>query len=206
MTHTLRVIFLMGLLAMTTILAGQSNTKRTASPPQKASNPSFGAISGRIFLITKGGDLKPARLARMYLFYVVISYYSGRGEVAPGDKTPGLIYSTKNAELAKEDRIKAESGTDVGCRSELMNADKAALATLDWVQEHKLGAYVPVVDVDEEGQFSTGYNLRPGLYELVVRGRAGINDAYWDQNVMVKAGEKTEVKMSFVRASCADEL
>ena len=183
------------------------DTKHTASPPQKASNPSFGAISGRIFLITKGGDLKPARLARMYLFYVTLDYYRGIGEVMPGDKTPGLIYATKSAELGTEDANKAKSGTHVDlCRSELMNADKAALATLDWAQEHKLGAYVPVLDVDEEGQFSTGYNIRPGLYELVARGRAGINDAYWDQNVTVRAGEKTEVKVSSVEASCADEL
>jgi hypothetical protein len=40
----------------------------------------------------------------------------------------------------------------------------------------------------------------------VARGRAGINDAHWDQNVTVKAGEKTEVKVSSVEASCADEL
>jgi hypothetical protein len=40
----------------------------------------------------------------------------------------------------------------------------------------------------------------------MVRGRAGINEAYWLQTVTVKAGEKTEVKVSSVEASCADEL
>jgi hypothetical protein len=65
--HTLRAIVLIGTLATKPMLAEQSDTTRATSPTQKACNPSLGTVSGRIFLIAKGRDLKPARLARVYL-------------------------------------------------------------------------------------------------------------------------------------------
>lgn len=200
MTHALRAIFLMGFLATTTILAGQSDTKRTASPSQKASNPSVGSVSGRIFLITKGGDLKPARMAHVFLFF---ERGPGSSAVmsAGGGYTPGLIYLKENLELTEDAN---KSGASVRCSSDLLNAFKAAIATVDWAREHKLTAYALILDADEEGNFSIG-KIQPGVYDLVVRGRAGINDAYWLQVVTIKAGEKTEVKLSSVEASCADE-
>jgi len=57
--------------------------------------------------------------------------------------------------------------------------------------------------VDEEGNFSIG-KIRSGVYNLVARGKAGINDAYWLQEITVKPGAKTEVKVISVEASCAD--
>jgi hypothetical protein len=199
-THKLRAILLMGMLVTTPILAKQNETKRTASPPQKASNPSFGVVMGRIFLITKGGDLKPARLAHGFLFFETGPGISAI-EAAGGGDTPGLIYLKRYLE-ATEDANK--SGASLRCRSDLLNVDKAALATLAWAQEHKLTAYVAFLDADEEGHFTVG-KIRPGVYELVVRGQAGINDAYWLQRVTVRPREKTEVKVSSVEAACADE-
>jgi hypothetical protein len=136
-TQKLRVTLLVGMLATTPILGEQSDAKRTASGPQKASSSSLGIVSGRVFLITKGGDLKPARMARLYLFWVVGSSVAAV-EAAAGAKTsPGLIYLEKNLE-ATEDANK--TGASQLCRTDLLNADKAALATLDWAQEHKLMA------------------------------------------------------------------
>ncbi len=189
----------MGTLATTPMLAEQIDTNRAASPAQKASHPSFGVVSGRIFLITKGGDLKPARMAHVFLFFD-----RGQGSSAVmsagGGDTPGLIYLKKNLEAIEEAN---KSGASKSCKSDLLNAFKAAVATLDWAQEHKLTAYVAILDADEEGNFSIG-KIRPGVYELIARGQAGINDAYWLQEITVRSGEKTEVKVSSVEASCPD--
>jgi hypothetical protein len=200
--NAIRGTFLVAALA-TTVVSGhpQSSEKRTATPPQKASSASFGSVSGRIFLITKGGDLKPARLARLYLMYErgssSISAVLAAGE---GD-TPGIFYLNKLLEATNEAN---ESGASRMCVSDLVNADKAILVTLDWVQAHKLMAYVAAPDVDEEGKFSIP-QIRPGIYDLLARGQAGINDAYWQQQLSVTAGEKTEVKVSSVEAACAAE-
>ena len=198
-SHTFWAILLMGTLATMPMLAEQVDTNRAASPAQKASKPSFGSVSGRIFLITKGGDLKPARMAHVFLFF---EHGPGSAAVmsAGGGYTPGLIYLKENLELTEDAN---KSGASVRCRSDLLNADKAALATVDWAREHKLTAHALILDADEEGNFSMG-KITPGVYELVARGRAGVNDAYWLQEITVKPGEKTEVKVSSVEVSCAD--
>lgn len=192
-------IFVMGLLATTTILATRSDTKRAVSPPQKAPNSSFGEVSGRIFLITKSGDLKPARMARVYLFF---EHGPGSAAVvaAGAGDSPGIIYLKKYLEASQAAN---ESGDSKLCRSDLLNADKATKATLEWAQERKLMAYVAALDADEEGYFSVG-RIRPGVYNLVARGNSGINDAYWLQEITVRPGQKTDVKVSSVEASCAD--
>lgn len=199
MLHTLRAIVLIGTLAATPMLAVQTDTTRAASPAQKASNPSFGTVSGRVFLITKGGDLKPARMARVYLFFEHGPGSSAVTTAGAGD-SPGLIYLKKYLEATEAAN---KSGDSKLCRSDLLNADKATRATLEWAQEHKLMAYVTALDADEEGNFSVG-KIRSGVYNLIARGKAGINDAYWLQEITVRPGEKTEVKVISVEASCAD--
>lgn len=192
---------LMGMLAAAPTLAQQSGSKPTGTPPQKMPHSATGSVSGRIFLITKAGDLKPARMARLYLFWENGSAVAAVEAAAGAETSPGLFYLKKNLE-ATEDANK--TGASQLCRTDLLNADKAVLATLDWAQEHKLMAYVATLDADEEGQFSVG-KIRPGLYELIARGQAGINDAYWLQQITVKSGQKTEVKVSSVEASCAND-
>ena len=199
MSHKLQALVLMGTLATTPITAKQGDAIRAASPAQKASNSSFGTISGRIFLITKGGDLKPARMARVYLFF---EHGPGSAAVAAagaGD-SPGLIYLEKYLEATEAAN---KSGDSKLCRSDLLNADKAIQATVEWAEEHKLMAYVAALDADEEGNFSMG-KIRSGVYNLVARGKAGINDAYWLQEITVRSGAKTETKVISVEASCAD--
>src|SRR5580658_4634908 len=54
----------------------QGTTKKAASAPAKpqatAPKPTPlepATVSGSVFALTKGGDLKPARLAKIYMFY-----------------------------------------------------------------------------------------------------------------------------------------
>ena len=51
------------LLLSSAVFAQTKTTKPTTPGPRPA------IVSGRAFLITKGGDLKPARMASVYLFY-----------------------------------------------------------------------------------------------------------------------------------------
>jgi hypothetical protein len=59
----MRLENLLGLLVLLT-LATAAGAQQQKSPPVKA-----GVVSGSVFAITKGGDLKPARMAKIYLFY-----------------------------------------------------------------------------------------------------------------------------------------
>jgi hypothetical protein len=198
--RTFGMTLLVGMLATTRILGAQSDNKRPGSATQKVVKSTYGSISGRIFLITKGGDLKPARMARVYLFWENGADAHAVTAAGGGD-APGLIYLKRYLE-ATEDANKSEASQY--CNSSLLNADRAVSATLDWAREHKLTAYVEELNADEEGTFNAS-KMKPGLYELVVRGEAGINDAYWLQQVRVTAGENTEVKVSSVEASCATD-
>src|ERR1019366_8109322 len=47
------------------LLAMTAGAQQHKSPPAKT-----GVVSGSVFLITKGGDLKPARMAQVYLLYI----------------------------------------------------------------------------------------------------------------------------------------
>jgi hypothetical protein len=53
-----------GLLALVIVAASASAQQHKTFPPANG-----GVVSGRVFAITNGGDLKPARLAEIHLFY-----------------------------------------------------------------------------------------------------------------------------------------
>lgn len=55
---------LCGLLWLVSLATVAGAQQRKSASPAKA-----GVVSGSVFAITKGGDLKPARMAKIYLFY-----------------------------------------------------------------------------------------------------------------------------------------
>jgi hypothetical protein len=172
----------------------QAPTKQ-GSPTKKTSTPSAGIVTGRVFAITQGGDLKPARMAHVYLFF------QNGPEAASLTKTigttPDLFYLQKKLEAIKE-AVAAGS-----CKSDLIAADKAILATLTWATVNHLTDFVPFGDADEEGNF-TITKVKPGVYDVIARGQAGINDSSWSQNVTVKSGETVTIKLSNVESSCSN--
>lgn len=194
----MRTLLLAALLSVAFSARLSHRTGATDLPADKATQH-FGVLAGRIFLITKGGDLKPARMARLYLLW-----NRGPGTAAitaaGGGDTPGLFYLKKYLEETQKAK---DSGTSAYCLSGLVSADKAMVSTLNWAQAHKLTAYVVAPEVDEEGRF-TARNIRPGIYEIIARGRAGTNDAYWLGETNVKAGERTKIKLDSVEVACVD--
>ena len=176
---------------LTTLIA-QAPAKQ-GSPTKKTSASNAGVVTGRVFAIAQDGDLKPARMAHVYLFL------ENGPEAASLTKTigttPDLFYLQKKLEAIKE-AVAAGS-----CKSDLIAADKAILATLAWATENHLTDLVPFGDADEEGNF-TITKVKPGVYDVIARGQAGINDSSWSQNVTVKSGETVTIKLSNVESSC----
>jgi hypothetical protein len=182
--------------------------KTTASVP-----PNPGVVSGRIFAITTGGDIKPARLAKIYLFYL-------RGlkiaEANEEDQNPAGLAWLKEVGKALKELIEAtEKKTNeimtgqpyapwsesVVCLRELTAYQGAVIGTLTWGQENPTRSnQILYADADEEGVFKIP--AQPGTYTLVASGRAGFNEAFWEAEVTVEPGTETTVKLPSPKKAC----
>lgn len=173
------------------------------TPP--ADNPVVpGVVSGRIFLITQGGDLKPARMAHVYLLWCFSSLEFAQEQERKGihEDSADLVFirafneavekdSTKRESvrrlneaaekmgnvLGKQDRPWRKSSESIICTLDLIEFDTAIRTLTNWrISNGK--TQVLAGDADEDGYFKiTG--VPPGVYDLVARGRAGFNDAAW---------------------------
>jgi hypothetical protein len=159
-----------------------------------------GSISGRIFLITVLGDLKPARLIRVYVL---------------SEKGSEEVTNTSLMEMTKKWRDRAR------IEMELMKADpnyvpltddQKALLNVRDVEEYilsrveksaKAGKLVRTTLTDEEGRFKIT-RLPAGGYSIMAFGRAGANEATWDTSAKVYAAADTVVKMGSPDSSCVD--
>jgi hypothetical protein len=191
-------LFLATVLLTVSLLAQDIKPRQPDLARKSAANERrVSTVTGRVFAITKGGDLKPARSAQVYLFFQRGPEISSI--IATAGTTPGVHYLQKELDALEENH---KSGKDVSCKSGLIAIDKAILDTFEWAKQHQLTDLIRFVDTDEEGYFTIS-RVRPGIYELVVRGQAGINDASWLQEIEVKPGEKLTAKVSSVESSCS---
>jgi hypothetical protein len=148
--------------------------------PNKKELP-LGSVSGRAYLVTKGGDLKPVRDGAVYLI-----------QNQPTQK----LSLADQANRIFPDMLKAvqESGrtTSLPC-VELASYQKALELVM---RDHKgrMGS------TNEEGEFEIPA-IPAGLYDLVVVGHAGIYDAVWYMSIMV-IGDKHSVKLNDPRPAC----
>jgi len=165
------------------------------------------SVSGRIFGITESGDLKPARFAHVYLIYE----WSGKplSEQTPEDKlfhTAASAFLDKEIEEAKQanERLKsAKEGTDddLLCRNELIAYDESIAVALHWAIDNGKPKQFLTVDANEEGEYRFP-TVPPGRYFLIARGRAGINDAFWKQDLSVTANGNIVAKLASPEKSC----
>lgn len=161
-------------------LAGQHTGAKQTPGPAK------GGLSAYIFLITRAGDLKPGRLAKVYLF---------RSDLAKAyhvtvEKQTKLLYDTIPA-------------TAMNCKLEIGAYDKAIDSAMEAaLREGVIDAYFEL-QADEEGKLQTK-NIEPNTYEIIVRGRAGMNDAYWSEALTIEAGKTTQIKLAEPRLACPD--
>jgi hypothetical protein len=205
---SLAKIAIIAILLSTALFAQQKSVRSKSAP---APVPP-GTLSGRVFLITTGGDLKPARLA------TIILLYSGRtpdqAEAEPN--TAGMKFAEElvqaqtiqlKAEAAERSRTRPledeERFERRMCRTALQVYAQAGLTTLNWLGTEGNKAH-PVVnaEADEEGNFKIV--APPGNHILLAHGRAGFNDAAWWTSVGVKSGEVATVKVAKPAKACLD--
>jgi hypothetical protein len=155
-----------------------------------------GSIHGRVFAITQGGDLKPARLATVYLVFEARTI--GHKVDKKFDCETTAFTHFLQARLDEDRRT-----SDDSCRSELITDGKAIMSLLDWTKEGNRAWQLMLGDADEEGNFAFP-RVPPGKYDVLVRARAGINEAFWSQEVWVQPGEAVTMKVASVERSCSD--
>ena len=88
------------------------------------------------------------------------------------------------------------------CRTVLAGHIVALSDTVDWVAAQRKSDFNKNIYADEEGRFKiTG--IPEGRYTLVVSGQAGLYNAFWEkEEVVITAGQTTEVKLSSPTKSC----
>jgi hypothetical protein len=180
---------------------------QSAKPNQNSAQATRGSISGRVFAITKSGDIKPARFAKVYLI---------SGAVNKSHDSAVTAYIHRQGELATDRIAKLQQKLDSGdaaslpteavnCDTDLLNVTESVEAAMKWGEENRRYSAVQSSQTDENGDFHiSGIRLDPStgnsvqavnpatgtksvawewLYTVVVLGRAGANDAYWEANV-----------------------
>ncbi len=138
------------------------------------SHPQSGTISGRVFLITKGGDIKPARMALVFGFFLY-----GLDVAKAGTETAGKIWRKKEENELEQAQHEIESSkpelTQEGiCRREYFAYAKAEHERREWCKVPEHMNDLIGIQADEEGTFKL-LVPRPGTYTIVVSGRAGMN-------------------------------
>jgi hypothetical protein len=187
------------LILMSVAAFAQQKAKQTK--PTTAVVPAPGMVSGRIFLITGGGDIKPARFAKLYLFYggAILGMEDSAGMAFDKEYLKAMdAYRIELTENLKLNKIDSEA---IECEKELLLYSTALVETLTWAKTENKTIQAIFADADEEGNFKIA--APPGRYVLVAHGRAGFNDAFWMNGwVTVKFGEETTVKMARPEKSC----
>jgi hypothetical protein len=182
----------------------------TSPVQQRPATPKGGTVLGRIFAITKGGDIKPARMADVYLFYVSrnpnFATLDKEGKEEYEDSVGGGQYLSEEVNRLKEENEWLEANAvqvsdSLVCRHELLSYDKRNIQLLEWARARNKGWQVIIAEADEEGTIRINVPRR-GMYRMVVRGRAGYNDVIWQSDVVVRPGEETSVKLSTPLHSC----
>jgi hypothetical protein len=172
----------------------------------------LGSVHGRVFAVTKGGDFKPARLAKVYLIFETKTVGHKVDPSAANEETAGLVFLKKHLEQVKQvnsevldksnnSLVSSETLDTFSCKAGLLGVDEAIVATLDWSQAKPHQGQVLFTNADEEGNFVFP-KVRTGKYNVIARGHAGINDAYWKQDVWVQPGEAVTVKVATVESAC----
>jgi hypothetical protein len=187
--------------ALLVLLIAAASALAQGKAPKTQAAPKTGKLTGRIFAITSGGDIKPARLATLYLFYQWdASVHSSKQE----------DYNLAAAHVWSESYLSALKNfapfpVENACQRRLLTYQEALLAVMTWANDDiKRIRQVVRGQADEEGLINMP-DVPSGTYILVAFGRAGFNDAVWvldSDEVVVKPGMETAIKAASPAHSC----
>jgi hypothetical protein len=149
-------------------------------------------VSGRVFLITMGGDLRPARMARIYI-------RDSRTKLDIESLNTDQEIAVSECEAAKRmrplglDNI-VRSSIEI-YKSHLDEMEKLFAADVDQKTSRSIKA-------DEEGRFAIR-DLPRGTFVIAAFGRAGVNLGYWSEELQIQNADQLEVKLSEPKVACS---
>jgi hypothetical protein len=215
---TSRLVFLAWTVwSLSLISASQTAAPKSSPPGANAQKTSSGhpasagklwSLSGRVFAVTKAGDLKPARFAHVYVFG---NLQNSQHESAETVFLQGKIDGNK--QLTQWMETTDNYSQAVVCQKGLLIVSEALDKVARWVEQSKMYSQFKGTDADEEGKFRVS-GVAFGSYTIVIRGRAGMNDAYWEADVLVgfdgkvtefaggAANQVTEIKLGSPKEAC----
>jgi len=174
--------------------------RKTLAPPVHGSQ-GYSELTGKVFAITKGGDLKPARMATLFVL---------SGDAAAQFKSNMLSETSRAAEAAKTDSGLVDPMV-AGDFSELLESLKRRYCRDAFVSTFEEAVNlakrnpdsIVTSETDEDGIFRvTG--LTSGTRTVVAIGRAGSNDAVWVEDVTLESGQETPIRMHTPSMACPD--
>jgi hypothetical protein len=173
-------------------LNGCADPEKALLAPQKLASAT---LNGSVFLITVGGDLKPARLARIYIL---------PSETMPNSDSVSEKETAVRKGCASLDSARPLSGQlPVSVHNWVVGRYESALSDLE--ETFRPGAKPPegfALTTDENGSFSAG-PLKPNAYTVVAFGRAGINEAYWKSTAQLNRGDVIQIKLASPEVGCS---
>jgi hypothetical protein len=152
----------------------------SAFAQSKPTTPARVLVAGKVFAITNGGDVKPALLARVYLY-------------PPESLNAENVIRLLTIESEFEQKLKDCCSADPNLASEIEDHCRDSVTTIDDgikfsihldgepTVKNRQGGYS--TDTDEAGAFSV--RVKPGNYIIVAVGQAGSNVAIWMDKVTV---------------------
>lgn len=173
----------------------------------KADTSTKGTLSGRVFAITKGGDLKPARMADVYILFSFKVTKDDKAIESPDIKADIVFMNARNAaqELYIEQfKANYQWSDKEACMRDLETFRPSMMKAMEWAQDNKKEEQIVKTKTDEDGYFSV--SLPAGRkYHVYARGRAGFNESYWDgDRVTVQPGAHVAMKLSSPDTTCLD--
>jgi hypothetical protein len=160
----------------------------------KKSEPT--TLTASVFLITQGGDLKPARLGKVVAFYL-------RRQDAK-EETIGQIFAD---EIEAAHAIHKNLGPTTlftereMCLKEVEELVQDTQRTAKAMDDPAFASQLLTITLDEEGKGSVKVS-RPGMYVVAAFGNAGINSGFWFESARIEAGKETRLKLSSPLVGC----
>lgn len=190
MTRTRSIIAVVIFLVTSACCVGRAQHKTTDAIKSQPVAQS-GAVSGRVFLITRSGDLKPARLASVWIFSFAGGAKSSAAAIWLDE------YQKASEKWLAELKAHTEWSDSRACLEEINTWTTSVLNALPRL----LPSQYRSADADEDGIFKIS-DVRPAEYYIFVAGRAGFNKAFWRGDFDVVSGKETMVKLSTPEKAC----
>jgi hypothetical protein len=198
----------LALCAGSNVGSAQASAPKTDSPskppekqpaaPTKTTPALLAGLTGKVFAITKGGDLKQARFAQVFALSgdSAAAFNAYMQTIAKAVSQFTKLRDGREADDVTSAGSQVDSLTKALCTSIVSGPkDKA----LDLAKANP--DQVVTSETDEEGFFKIG-GLKPGTYTVLVVGRAGANDGFWVENAVLESGKDDALKMRSPALAC----